>query len=282
MKIIPFICSREAVSCLGSWILPVGAMFFKKLALLFQSMREPDPCLGQRAAKMILASILLLASSAHAFPLYGSNGVVNATVYGIMEYEYGDGMYIDISASDSDVYDVELVDSDNMTYGGNSAPYRSTLHGFPTETAYNSAIRDMLLFKVPKNIIINGLRIIPHDSGTFFINWTGEPKATADGITIGFYRATFEPNGMGWHQVNWNFEVNLTNDGNPTEDYNISDFAMLDQFGWVYQSKRDSEIKNIPPGESLRFNVVVPLVSEIARPVAILFKGIKMNISAWA
>lgn len=245
-------------------------------------MRESDSCLGRRAAKIIFTLILLLTSSAHAFPLHGSNGVVNATVYGVMKYEYEDGIYIDISASDVDVYNVELVDSDNRTYSGNSAPYRSTLHGFPTETAYNGAVRDMLLFKVPNDVIINGLRIIPDDSGSFFINWTGVPKATGDGITLRFYKATFEPNGMRWQQVNWNFDVNLTNNANSTADYNISDFAMLDQFGWIYQSKRDSEIKNIPPGESLRLNVVVPLVSEIARPVAILFKGIRLNISAWA
>jgi hypothetical protein len=264
----------------------IGASFFKKLALLIQTMRESDSFWGQRAGMnlglIMFALILLLASSSHAFPLHGSNGVVDATVYGVMEYEYGDGIYIDISASDTDIYNTELIDNQNKTYSGNNAPYRSTLHGFPTETEYNGAIRDMLLFKVPKDIAIRGLRIMPNDSGPFFINWTGMPVVSGDGITLRFYRATTEPNGMRWQQVNWNFDLNITNNVNSTADYNISDFAMVDQFGWVYKSKGDGEIKTIPPGGSLRFNVVVPLVSEMARPVAILFKGIRLDISAWA
>jgi len=257
-------------------------MFFKKSALLIQSMRESDSCPGQRWVIISFALVLLMISSAHSFPLHGGNGLVNATVYGIMEYEYGDGIYVDISASDADVYDAELLDDNDRTYSSNSAPYRSTLHGFPTETAYDGAIRDMLLFKVPKDMVIKGLRIMPNDSGPFFINWTGMPEATGDNITLRFYRATFEPNGMRWRQVNWNFDLNLTNNANSSADYNLSDFAMIDQFGWVYKSKGDGEMRNIPPGGSLRFNVVVPLVSEMARPVAILFKGIRLDISAWA
>jgi hypothetical protein len=256
-------------------------MFFKKLVLILRSMRGLDSELSQRDVVLIFTLIIIFMPSAHAFPLHGGNGLVNGTVYGVMKYEYGDGAYIDISASDTDVYNVELVDSDNKTYSGNGAPYRSTLHGFPTETTYNGAVRDMLLFKVPKDAIIKGLRIMPDHSGPFFINWTGVPEATGDNTTLKLYEATFEPNGMRWRQGNWNLEVNLTNNANHTAEYNDSDFAMLDQFGWIYQSEKDN-VKKILPGESLRFKVVIPLVSEIARPVAILYKSIKLNISTWA
>ena len=93
-------------------------------------MREFNQRSGQLAAALIaiiLALAIMSINSALAFPLYGGNGIVNATVYGIMKYEYGDGLYVDISASDADRYDVELIDSNNKTYNGNSGPYRSTL-----------------------------------------------------------------------------------------------------------------------------------------------------------
>jgi hypothetical protein len=235
----------------------------------------------QRAVIIIITSIILLIPS-HAFPLHGSNGEVDATVYGVMNYEYGDGIYIDISASESDVYNLELIDSDNRTHSGNSAPYRSTLNGFPTQTAYNGAIRDMLLFKVPRGIIIKSLRVVPEHSAPFFINWTGMPEAVVNDTRIKFYGAAFEPNGMRWSQGNWNFDMNLTNNANRTAAYNNSDFAMVDQFGWVYRGEEHDALNEIPPKESLRFNVKVPFVSQIARPVALLFKGARLNISAWA
>jgi hypothetical protein len=235
----------------------------------------------QKEHIIIFTLIIFLAPLSYAFPLNGGNDVVNAAVYGVMEYEYGDGVYIDISVSDVDVYNVELVDSDNMIYSNNSGPYRSSLHGFPTETMYNDAVRDILLFKVPKGTVIERLKIIPSNSDPFFINWTDMPDATGDNTTLKFYGAIFKPNGMRWRQGNWNFDVNLSNNANHTIEYNTSDFAMVDQFGWVYQSEKDNEVKEILPRESLRFNVMVPFVSEISRPMAILYKSSKLDISAW-
>jgi hypothetical protein len=240
-----------------------------------------DPRLGTRGGVM-LALMILWISSAHGFPLHGGNEVVNATVYGVMNYEYGDGIYIDLSAEDSDVYSVELIGGNNKTYGGDSGPYRSTLHGFPTETAYNGAIRDMLLFNVPKDVIIKSLRVAPHNSDPFYVNWTDVPEVTDGNSTLRFYGATFELNGMRWRQGNWNFDVNLTNNSNRTLEYKNSDYAMVDQFGWVYRGEEDNELEKILPEQSKRFVIKVPLVSEIARPMAILFKGMKLDISAWA
>lgn len=231
---------------------------------------------------IIFTLLIILIPLVQAFPLCGGNGIVNVTVYDVMKYEYGNGLYVDISASDEDVYDVELIDSDNNTYSGNSGPYRSNLHGFPTETEYNRSIRDMLLFDVPKDIIIKRLRIVPSQSDPFYINWTGMPEATGHNATLSFYGATFEPNGMRWRQGNWNLDLNITNSANHTAEYNSSNFALVDQFGWVYPGDVGDALTEIPAGESMRFNVKVPFVSEISRPVAILFKGVKLDISAWA
>lgn len=229
---------------------------------------------------IILGLMVLLLSPAGAFPLQGGNGIVNATVYGTMKYEYGDGLYVDTSASDADVYEVEVIDTNNDTYTGSSAPYRSTLHGFPTETASDGAIRDMLLFNVPKGTIIERLRIVPSHSDPFYINWTKVPETTSDNETLRFYGAIFEPNGMRWRQGNWNMDVNLTNYRNESSEYNSSDFAIIDQFGWVYSGAKGDALKAIESGDSLRFNVKVPFVSELSRPMFILFKSMKLDISA--
>jgi hypothetical protein len=244
-------------------------------------MKELNQGLG-RPGTVIITLVIILMHSAQAFPLYGGNGIVNATVYCIMKYEYGDGLYVDISASDVDVYEIELIDTDNNTYNGNSGPYRSTLHGFPTETEYKGSIRDMLLFDVPKEIIVKRLRIVPSHSDPYYINWTSMPETADQNVTLRFYGATFEPNGMRWRQGNWNLDLNITNGANQTAEYNSSSFAMIDQFGWAYPGEEGDALKKIPAGESMRFNVKVPFVSEVSIPMAILFRGMKMDISAWA
>jgi len=228
----------------------------------------------------IYAAVMIPPS--HAFPLYGDNGVVNATVYGVKGYEYGDGLYIDISASDTDVYDLELIDSDDNVYSDGSTPYRSTLHGFPTETRYNGRIRDILLFGVPKDAAIKRLRVVPTHSDPFYIEWTDMPEASSDNMSLKFYGAAFEPNGMRWLQGNWNLDVAITNKGDMAAGYNSSDFALKDQFGWLYPGKRGDVLKEIPAGQSLRFTVKIPYVSEISTPLCILFEDIELNISGWA
>lgn len=238
--------------------------------------------MGGIIAVAIILSLIQLLPLAAAFPLHGGNGLVDATVYGEMKYEYGDGLYVDISASDSDVYDVELIDTDNKTYTGLSGPYRSVLHGFPTETASDGTIRDMLLFNVPKGTIIERLRIVPSHSDPFYINWTKVPEDASDNETLRIYGATFESNGMRWRQGNWNLDVNITNNANQTAEYNSSDFALVDQFGWVYPGAKGDAMKAIKGRESLRFDVKVPFVSEISRPMFVLFKDMKLDISAWS
>lgn len=243
-------------------------------------MREFNSCPNRLMVTIIY--VIFLISSASAFPLYGGNGVVNATVYGVMKYEYGDGLYIDISASNSDTYSVELIDSNNNIYSGNKVPYRSSLRGYPTETAYNGYIRDIVLFNIQKDAVVKSLRVVPSSSKPFYINWTGAPEATSLNETLKFYGANFEENGLRWRQGNWNLDVNITNNANQTAEYNSTNFALVDQFGWVYLGGRGDALKEIPPGESLRFNVKIPYVSEISRPMMILFKGLRLDISGWA
>jgi hypothetical protein len=239
---------------------------------------------GQERFRAIIAfgMFLIMMSSSLAYPLNAGNGMVNATVYGVMSYEYGNGLYVDISASDEDVYEVELIDSNNDTFSGDSGPYRSTLHGSITETKHNGFIRDILLFDVPKDALIKSFRIIPLNSDPFYINWTDMPMITGQNVALRFLGATFEPNGMRWLQGNWNLDVSITDTANQTAEYNSSDFALIDQFGWEYQGEEGGSRKVVPAGKSLRFSVKVPFVSELSRPVAIQFKGMMLNISAWA
>ncbi|VVB63433.1 Uncharacterised protein [uncultured archaeon] len=262
--------------------MPIDTILFKILVLYFSIMEGFNPGLGRLEVIIIFTLMVILIPSAQAFPLHGGNGIVNATIYGIMKYEYGNGLYVDISASDVDVYDIELIDRDNNTYNGNKAPYRSTLRGFPTETEYKTSIRDILLFNVPDDTIAKRLRIVPAHSVPFYINWTEMPEATGRNVTLKYYGATFEPNGMRWRQGDWNFDLNITNSANRTVEYNSSNFALVDQFGWAYPGKEGDASVRVPAGESMRFNVRVPFVSELSRPLSLLFKGMKLDISAWA
>jgi hypothetical protein len=123
---------------------------------------------------------------------------------------------------------------------------------------------------------------VPAESNSFYINWTGMPEIAGNNVTLRFYGATFEPNGMRWRQGNWNLDISITNLANQTAECNSSSFALMDQFGWVYSGEEGDELKDIPAGEMSRFIVKVPFVSELSDPTAILFEGLNLDISAWA
>ncbi len=94
------------------------------------------------------------------------------------------------------MHEVMLIDGDNNTCSGNGGPYRSSLHGFPTETEYKGSIRDMLLFDVPKDIIIRSLRIVPSHSDPFYINWIDMPEVTDHNCTLRFTMRNAHPHSI--------------------------------------------------------------------------------------
>jgi hypothetical protein len=254
---------------------------------------------------VILCMLLTLISNAHAFPLHGSNGVVNATVYGIITElnptaQDLDRIYVDMSLSRVDgMYEATLIDSEDQMYPGKfGAGQVKSFEGRKSEGGsypiYNYSTRCMVSFDVPRDVAIKRIRISPTvyvgggngipdgSSDPFSIDWTGVPEVSDKNAILRFYGATKVFNDPQNNGDTWAFDIKITNNAPETIGYEFRDFAMVDQFGWVYPSDWDGLTSGkILSNESLRFTVEIPNVTKISRPIALKYKDLVIDISAW-
>jgi hypothetical protein len=217
----------------------------------------------------------LLASNASAFPLSGGNGIINVTVFGT--YVDGDRIFVDLSihkesTEEEDSYQFQLIDSEDRPYG--------RVYDLPkTGPMYR---RMVLGFDVPEGTILKRIKVIPEKFDPFSIDWTGVPEVGNEIAAIKFYGSSSSSQRVyGYAEAyDWVFDTKLTNNGNETMSYSNEDFIIIDQFGWQYQGVAGPENKLLP-GESVRFDVNAKMY-KISRPVVLGFRGLEMDISAWA
>lgn len=221
---------------------------------------------------------MLLLTPVLAFPLYGDNGVVNATVFGTMKDSKGIiadvAIGVNMEYFNAEDVDVELVDSEGRRYMPST---RITAVGGYT----NGAGRKTIGFDVPSDVVIEKLRVVPEPNiaEPFTIDWVGMPEVSNGDTTLKFYGVT-KPVGA---SSKWGLDVKLSNTGGTTLDVKNDDFKLVDQFGWKYDGYLDSNRdEKLLPGESLRYNINVDWVSPFSRPVALTFKDMELDISAWA
>jgi hypothetical protein len=219
----------------------------------------------------------LLATNASAFPLSGGNGIINVTVFGTYEdSDSNNRIFVDLSIHKESTeyessYQFQLIDSEDRSYG--------RVYDLPkTGPMYR---RMVLGFDVPEGTILKRIKVIPEKFDPFSIDWTGVPEVGNEIATIKFY-GSYRPQGhvYGEDLYDWMFDTKLTNNGNETMSYSNEDFIIIDQFGWQYQGIAGQENKLLP-GESVRFNVDAKMF-KISRPVVLGFRGLEMDISAWA
>lgn len=232
----------------------------------------------------------LLVTGASAFPLSGGNGQVNATVFGVVQT--GDLIEVDMALYYRDSGSIiQLIDSDDKIYPTDSNPFDwSASAKGPTQPIFTNYRRETVLFHVPADVILKRIRITPAASepfsNPFSVDWTGVPEVSDNKTSIKFYGHSSETKSDPYASDLYRkpekqtFDVKLTNKGNETMEYSGNDFSITDQFGWIFICT------NIPtgkllPGESLRFDVDVDMY-KLSRPITLSFRGLKMDISAWA
>ncbi len=233
----------------------------------------------------------LLASNVSAFPLSGGNGEMNATVFGV--FKEADAIYVDIATQGTPTdCTFQLIDSDDRIHESDSSGSCSwnSKSGYIDDqgTTRYLASGDVVLkkrgtaiFDVPDGVILKRIRVVPDTSDPFFVDWNGVPEVSDANTTLKFYGATTTPrNSCGPTANHWVFDVKLTNNDDEILEYTDGDFSVVDQFGWEYYSKGTTTNKLLP-GESLRFDVKTEMY-RLSRPIAIIFRGVQMDISAWA
>jgi hypothetical protein len=251
--------------------------------------REGD-VLRMKLGFLCLALVLLVPLVA-AYPLSGSNGIVNATVLGT--YNFGKDIRIDmmfINFPSTGSTSISLVDSDDNFYEGSSVSTVGIHDFFNTDTGRNAGSapdgsrgsRHIYSFSgIPQDAEIKRIRITPPGSDPFAIEWQGIPEAVGTPLSMKFY-------GIESNEYSWLAKVKLMNTGTnllkikggSSED---SGFYLGDQFGFYYAGLV-SPATDLLPGESIRVTIDFRGISKLSRPVELIYapSGLKLEISAWA
>jgi hypothetical protein len=227
---------------------------------------------------------------AYPFPLKNND----ITIFGVIQedktengYSYGDSyenkkVYID--AATMRYEKASLVDIDDRYYD--------------SDRPKGNSDRRFFIFDLPNNTAIKKVRFEPDSSygsggspiafdlrldqlGSIAINpiRKADFNASNNEISVEIYSLNQEDN---YYQsadsllVDFIIDLKVTNDGTDELLLNRDDFSLIDQFGWEYPAEDDygSSLGTLLPGESRRFDLVIPEISILSDPINLKYKNL--------
>lgn len=225
----------------------------------------------------------LSSSIVSAFPLSGGSGQANITVFGTIRDDINNNLsriYVDIGAQDGFMGSISLVDEQDKFY--HPADMTTTNIGWGKN-------RFFVPFDIPKGDVIKRLKFEPEGPHgalePFSLNWEGIPEASDNRIKMKFYGAKSSPDLTDPEDLLWIFDVKLTNNLTTNIPIDVSDFSVIDQYGWEYEGKSHYAGGNVilgqlMPGESMRFDLTFSRISKLSRPVLLKYNNMQLDISA--
>lgn len=232
--------------------------------------------------------------NAYPFPIRSTG----ATIFGVIQedtaadgYSYSydkEKIYIDVAALGH--LNANLIDVDDRYY---EPGYGKTI---------GNSEREFLTFELPNGTIIKKIRFEPisnyQEAGSPFamelrLDQLGSVirnpikkagfKTSDNDIYIEIYgidqrdesHSSSEP-----FLIDLIIDLKITNNGANEVPLDLDDFSLIDQFGWTYlvSYSGSSNLGSLLQGESRRFDVIIPDVSELSDPVILKYKNIRMDI----
>jgi hypothetical protein len=235
-------------------------------------------------ALMLIGMAVL--GSVQSFPLHGNNGRVNCTVFGAFKVPFTPG---DVNADKNIMYNMDVsvaLDNtsnstivDNTTYtlvDGNDRVY-------PLRVEYTRDLqpgRRMLGFVVPKEAVAKSLIIDPSvidpEGDPFVIDFGNTVNESNGNITVIYYGPVGTK--VDSNRKNLDFDVGVTNNGTKKLYVSNKNFTLVDQWGWLYQSreynrysKEGFPAKILVPNETMRTQVSFIYISPLSRPSKLVY-----------
>lgn len=227
---------------------------------------------------------------AYPFPI----GDASTKIFGVVqddsatnEYPYENNKIIYIDIATMGHFIVDLIDIDDRYY--------------KSKWDSRSDSRSFLIFELPNGTIIKKIRFEPDNyyqqSGSPFsfdlrlnqlgsinidpINYGGF-NGSDNRIKLEIYTLKQKYNNYDSSDkflVDLAIDLKLTNIGENEISLNTDDFSLIDQFGWKYAAENDqSNLGLLLPGESRRFDIVIPDVSILSSPLILEYKSLRVNV----
>jgi hypothetical protein len=228
---------------------------------------------------------MLALALAKGYPLYGSNGAVNCTVFGAFKNPFTPG---DVNAGKSIIFNVDV----GLTSA--NATDNSTVNAIYTLTDGNDKVYSMkqdytrdlqpgrwvLGFVVPKEAVAKSLTVAPlnqKDGDQFIIPFEELVNSSNGKATLLYYGITStksEPNRRALE-----FDVGVYNNDTSRLILSWKNFSLIDQWGWRYDSKAYNKYSGegfpaveLLSNQTIRSGVLFNYLSPLSRPVKLAYE----------
>jgi hypothetical protein len=232
-----------------------------------------------------LALTLMLALAlAKGYPLQGSNGAVNCTVFGAFKNQFTPG---DLNAGKNIIFnvDVGLVRAnatDNSTMKATYTLIDGNDKAYATREDYSKDLqpgRWVLGFVVPKEAVAKSLIVDPYkpeDGDQFIIPFeklinSSNGKATL--LYYGILSTKSEPN-----RRSMEFDIGISNNDTSRLSESWKNFSLIDQWGWRYDSKAYNKYNGegfpaveLLSNQTIRSGILFNYLSPLSRPAKLAY-----------
>ena len=234
--------------------------------------------------RWLILSLIFLLGLAHGYPLYGSNGLANSTVYGAFKEPFilGDvnagknvKLYVDLSLERENSTNKKTVGADYTLMDMNDKVYKMR----PDYSRDLQPGRWLIGFVVPEEAIVKSLIVKPSEmSGDqFVIDFDEVTNASKDNTTFVYYGVVGSK--IDSNRKSIKLDVAMTNNASDKLPVGANNFSLIDQWGWKYASQEYNKYTNsgfpsveLKPNQTIRANLMFNGLSPLARPVNLVYE----------
>lgn len=237
-----------------------------------------------KCAALILILILALAL-AKGYPLQGSNGAVNCTVFGAFKTQFNPGdanagknsiFNVDVGLVRANASDSSAVKATYMLIDGNDKAYG-------TREDYTKDLqpgRWILGFVVPKEAVAKSLIVDPikaEDGEQFTIPFEELINSSNGKATLRYYGVLSTKSESNRRSVE--FDIGISNNDTSRLSLSGKNFSLIDQWGWRYDSKAYNKYSGegfpaveLVPNQTIRSSVLFSYLSPLSRPAQLSYR----------
>jgi hypothetical protein len=239
-----------------------------------------------RYLALVLSLMLFSVFLASGYPLHGSNGQINCTVFGSFKDRWDSGnanadrysvLRMDISLTRVNASDARPIQAAYTMTDGNDRVYSNT----PEYTEDLKLGRCIIGFVVPIETIVKSLTVNlgkdPAGGEQFSIPFPPVYNASNENVTLLYYGIL-----RSWTASNkktLELDISLINNDTKNLPIDKSNFSLMDQWGWRYGSvekdingRKGIAAAELKPNGTLRSHLIFSPMSILSRPVELVYR----------
>jgi hypothetical protein len=228
---------------------------------------------------------MLALSLAKGYPLQGSNGAVNCTVFGAFKNQFTPGdlnagkniiFNLDVGLARTNATDNSTVKATYMLIDGNDKAY-GTREDLSRDLQPG---RWVLGFVVPKEAVAKSLivdPVKPDDGDQFIIPFESLINSSNGKATLLYYGVLSTKSELNRRSIE--FDIGVHNNDTKKLPVSWKNFSLIDQWGWKYDSKAYNKYSGdgfqaieLLPNQTIRSSILFSYLSPLSRPVKLAYE----------